>query len=266
MWCVFIISITACSSQSSSNEARLNSGELESQEDILQKPQDSVEVTFTPETSPIFPTVTTVPSLTPTPVFPEIDMIDNFFTGSKFSEKVDFSETIINYGEYGVTYKSREGFLTLQDTESWLKIKKYFKIQIDENEGVFMRFKFSPGSTSRVYLKAFSKDNKELRWGLLPGYFPRTYIKEGTFKYNEKYIEGDLILHPDHWYHLIIGKDNQMNFKILLWDPINPEIRNEFQQEQADDWNTRPWELEVGVISGDFSIGEIWEFTFNEIK
>jgi hypothetical protein len=260
-----IVTISACSPNLATDQVESLSSFEPTATLVLPTPHEN-QGGQTPIAPLIIPTVTTQPTITPTEPSSDYLLIDHLFTGAEIKGKIDFSETKVNIGNYDVVYRSEEGFLELKDATSWHTVKDQFPVQINENEGIYLRFKFSRSSSARVYLMSITNNDIELRWGFLPDYFPRTYVKEGDVKFFESWIRGDLVFQPDQWYDAVFVVGKQGSFSTIIWDPINPEVQHKYQRDLPEEWENQPWELEVRVFTGSFCIQELLEFSFDEIK
>ncbi len=241
-------------------------GDQEPTEDLIISTQKkSPTPTFSSSVS-IFPTVTVEPTRTQDVVDPEIDQIQHLYSGLQINSKVDFRDTEVKYGDYGVVYRSDKGYITVEESSSWRFVEKYFPVQVSENEGVYLRFKVSVPSRIRIYFSSRLDDDTELRWGFLPYHSPQIYVKQGDLRIFANTIGGNLKLQPDQWYDAVIDIRNPGRFRVVIWDPLNTENKNEYQQNLSGVWSSQLWDLEVRVASGHISIQELMEFHFDEIK
>jgi tetratricopeptide (TPR) repeat protein len=139
--------------------------------------------------------------------------------------------------------------------------------QIDEGEGVLVRFKYSADTDASLGLSTGDWQTAGFRdFSIKPA--DGLFVTEAT--YGEAYfgghdLQGPLDPHPDTWYTLLIAVGEGGSLAVRVWDPAAPAIYDEFRYMGGDEWVKQGWHLNLWLGNGLVTFDSYAEIAFDDV-
>jgi hypothetical protein len=124
---------------------------------------------------------------------------------------------------------------------------------------------YDSGSTIKVFLQSRYQD-VDIRWGARWKYFPISFTQVGDDWSDGTTLKGDLVIRPNRVYKVMVSVVDPGGFRIVFWDPENPDVRIETIQQMGGIWNNLKWQVKVRVSDGGISIQDLNKITFDGYK
>jgi len=261
--CFFLIA-SGCEAQSDSLVA-LTPGEL--------SPTD-VFIEIKPTTLPTelavpvnyLPTATARPNpnnlVTATPV-PRIEI----FPGVDVTEKLDFDYFVVDNGSSAISYRHANSVVEIKNSGDWDKIDAYSPFLIQEGEGVVFKFMLAPYSyRPRIFFETKTDNGTVLQWGIRPILFQETFVRRDYISLHERVLNGSLRVNQGEWYYLLLTVDKDADFRAVIWNPANPEVRNEIREQLPPEWFAMQWTPEIRIKSGQVNIDEYMKIVIDTVN
>jgi len=241
-------------------------------------PPTEVFVEITPTASPTelsmpveyLPTATARPSLnklvSPTPALslsPLAPLID-ILAGVVIVEKLDYDFFVTEKGSNAISYRHANGVVEIKNKNDWDRIDDYSPFLIKEGEGVIFKFMLPPYSyRPKIFFEAITGNGAILQWGIRPTLYQETFVRRDYIDLLERVIPGSLRVKQGEWYYLLMTIEKDANFRAVVWNPANPEIRNEVREQLNPEWFAMQWTPEVRIKSGQVNIDEYMKIVIN---
>jgi hypothetical protein len=168
-------------------------------------------------------------------------------------------------GGSNLYFRTQSGFLIEEGDSRWDIFDDYYITELQEGEAIILRLEYDPLSLIKLFVESETQD-ENLRWGVIPGYYPKTYVRQGKKEPGSTYLRGNLIPQPNQMYDVLLAIDNPGNFRCVFWDPNMPESRIEVQQQMPTIWTNRKWNLEIRVQKGRMNILNFTRVSFRNFR
>jgi hypothetical protein len=168
-------------------------------------------------------------------------------------------------GGSNLYFRTESGFIIEEGDSRWDNFDDYYITELQEGEAVILRLEYDPLSLIRLFVESEYQD-EYLRWGVIPGYYPKTYIRQGKKEPDWNYLRGNLLPQPNQVYDVLLAIDDPGNFRCVFWDPNKPDSRIEVKQQMPTQWANRKWNLEIRVQKGRLNILNFTRISFWDFR
>ena len=144
----------------------------------------------------------------------------------------------------------------------WREVEEYYPTSISKGEGIVISMEYDPLSRIKIYLQPVDSV-ENIRWGIVPNYFPKSYTQNGDIVTIGQYMNGNLILKPNQVHNLMIALDDSDTVRLVYWDPENPNLKTEIKENLGVIYPNQKWSLKIRVNRGQLVIYDLTRISFN---
>ena len=199
---------------------------------------------------------------TPTPPIFISQPLPELLTNVKIVAVNDLRKFTIGTGLGGVVFRTDDGFEIKAGDLRWREVEEYYPTSISKGEGIVISMEYDPLSRIKIYLQPVDSV-ENIRWGIVPNYFPKSYTQNGDIVTIGQYMNGNLILKPNQVHNLMIALDDSDTVRLVYWDPENPNLKTEIKENLGVIYPNQKWSLKIRVNRGQLVIYDLTRISFN---
>lgn len=227
-------------------------------------PTDTPAPTNTP-----LPTNTPVPTKTPIPptaTVPAPDKVSEYLNGVVVTLIEPFGKDY-KTGWWFDTGKLTSENVTLPGTDDWSGFGRDESRKFVAGEGYLIDFTYSKGSVFEMFIEheKFYTDPYR-RFGIyIDNSIGKSNLWQGKTLFANNLI-GNLILHPDTKYTLLMAILKDREFLCVIWDKSNPAKSLYYREKLGTSWADLSYTLSIGANKGTILFNDYYEIKFDSAK
>jgi len=227
-------------------------------------PTDTPAPTSTPHPTS---TPTHPPTVAPTPTI-ELPPVTSEFLTDVGMLSYDPFDNMNNWQWDRQTSANNNGVFEMQGTSFWasnLSLKQH----LSEGEGILLSFKVrsANGQSEFVFVTGDWQTDSFRQFGIYNHTRPKADLFQGKYGLGGNDLYGNLNLHADTWYNLLMAIGENGEFLAVMWDPNSDGLRAIYNETIGERWTGKDWQFRPKANEGEtLFVDDLYRFSFGEIK
>ena len=140
--------------------------------------------------------------------------------------------------------------------------------KFNEGQGAILDFTYTKGAAFEVYVSHDLPDSDGYKAFCV--YFEKNLGKTNVWAAKHSLggetIPGDLVLHPDTNYSLVLSVIPDGEFLMMIWEPSNPIKTKYYHEKIGKNWSDLTWDFGIAAKTGTVLVDNYQEIKFDSIK
>ncbi len=207
------------------------------------------------------------PTATPQPAIDPLTMAAQYLSDVRIVG-YDPLDSMNNWTIHGTSGSLVDGVFELPGTPRW-QSSIWPSRQFREGQGLTIRFKVqeSNARSEFVFVTGGWLTDTFRQFGVYNAVTPKGDLFQGTLNLGGYDLAGNLAIHSDTWYTVLLAVGRNGHFEAVLWDPANSTQRVVYDLVGGPNWAGKSWVFLPKVNTGEtVYVADFFRLSFGDIR